>query len=511
MNFKEREAVEFKGTGRGLILYINRETSMENIFDSISAKIKSSPNFFIGGMLTDIDSNYISPYQKKLIIEFLSENYNIEYVGVDEFQFNEMMKQKEYKGAAAIYKAVRTLYVMDSLGNEEIDYNGSVVFMTTVPAGSVIKSSCDIVILGSVDVGAKVIAGGNITVMGEIRGEAYAGAYGNDSACIIARQINAQKIAIFDRESEIVMCKRRTSMSNPEIAYINEEGQIDVSQKKEILYKYSPESIKDTSYGAFDVKEQGVMMEKNQSFNDLAYEIKYSSGTDRIISKEELEEDYDEDYYDEFDEIEETDTEENLEEEDSSHKSGILESIIKKVTESIESSDEDYNDENPFDSEVEAEMSDAKKIRERNSISETAGHETERHNRRKTVKRKPAGKKSEIRKTEIKRPEIRKIQTDNTDSRIPGRRKTEPANIEAAKPAIRKKPINKRAGKIESEIPETGNRISNKTARKNADKIRVVKSEGSGKTSGEGKKKKLVEKLKDLLIEEEVDNEEDRL
>lgn len=64
MSFRERDAVEFKGTGRGLILYINKECSMENIFDSISSKIKSSPNFFVGAILTDIDSNYISPYQK---------------------------------------------------------------------------------------------------------------------------------------------------------------------------------------------------------------------------------------------------------------------------------------------------------------------------------------------------------------------------------------------------------------------------------------------------------------
>ena len=77
MNLKEREAVEFKGTGRGLVLYIDRESSMESIFDSISNKIKSSPNFFIGGVLTDIDSNYVSPYQKKLIIEYLDENYDI--------------------------------------------------------------------------------------------------------------------------------------------------------------------------------------------------------------------------------------------------------------------------------------------------------------------------------------------------------------------------------------------------------------------------------------------------
>lgn len=402
MSFREREAVEFKGTGRGLILYINRETTMENIFDSISSKIKSSPNFFIGGVLTDIDSNYISPYQKKLIIEYLSENYGIEYIGVDEFHFNQIMKKKEYKGATAIFKAVRTMYVMDIEENEEIDYNGSLVFMTTVPSNSLIKASCDIVILGSIDVDAEVVAGGNITVMGEIRGKAYAGAYGNDSACIIARQVNAQKIAIFNYESEIVMCKRKTNMSNPEIAYINEMGKIVVSQKKEILYKYSLSSIKDTSYGAFDVKEQGVMMEKNQSFNDLAYEIKYSSGTDRVISKEELREDLDEDFFEEDDQVDES-------------KNGILEGIIKKVSERMENGQDDQE----------------------------------------RKKRSPKSEKKKIISNDL----------DNKE----------------------KKP------------------------RKNASKIRVVKGDDSAKTSGESKKKKLVDRLKDLLIEEEVENEKDRL
>lgn len=461
MSFKERDAVEFKGTGRGLILYINRETSMENIFDSISSKIKSSPNFFVGGILTDIDSNYISPYQKKLIIEFLSENYNIRYVGVDEFHFNEMMKQKEYKGAVAIFKAVRTLYVMDTSDNEEIDYNGSLVFMTTVPAGAIIKASCDIVILGSVEVGAKIIAGGNITVMGEIRGMVYAGAYGNDSACIIARQINAQKIAIFTHESEIVMCKRKTNMSNPEIAYINERGQIVVSQKKEILYKYSPESIKDTSYGAFDVEEQGVMMEKNQSFNDLAYEIKSSSGTDRIISKEELEEAKNED---------------NKPVDEGYEKKGILESIIKKVSESMEKEEEEIRE---IDLEEEKSIILEKKHESDEKIREHKNKDRREH-RPPTIKEHQEPKKKS--RKMLRRSEISEL--------------------------VEEKEIEKHT---EKRVEENAGRNTDNKVRKNASKIRVVKGDDSVKSSGERKKKKLVDRLKDLLIEEEVDDEEDRL
>lgn len=448
MSFRERDAVEFKGTGRGLILYINKECSMENIFDSISSKIKSSPNFFAGAILTDIDSNYISPYQKKLIIEYLSENYNIDYVGVDEFHFNQMMKKKEYKGATAIFKAVRTLYVMDVEENEEVDYNGSLVFMTTVPSNSLIKASCDIVILGSVEIDATVIAGGNITVMGEIRGKAYAGAYGNDSACIVARQINAQKIAIFNRESEIVMCKRRTSMSNPEIAYIDENGKIAVSQKKEILYKYSPTSIKDTSYGAFDVKEQGVMMEKNQSFNDLAYEIKYSSETDRIISKEELEQK----------ESKVSDGESRLKDD---KKIGNISAL--------------------FSNDLSSDIENKRKIDE---VKEVALNTDLDKDKDKAIDIN----QDKLRKRKVSKKRRREVDGKKTENKIKDLKLSDKKTVDNS---------------LDLE--------KNKKVRKNASKIRVVKGDDSVKTSGESKKKRLVDRLKDLLIEEEVDNEEDRL
>ncbi|MBC2576081.1 septum site-determining protein MinC [Peptostreptococcus canis] len=281
------EEIEFKGTGKGLVLYINKEISIESIFDLISSKVLSSPGFFIGGILTEIVSDYISPYQKNLIVEYLSDNYNMKFIGVDEFHFNELMKQKEYRGATALFKAVRTLYVMDISEGEEINYNGSVIIMTTLPANSIVKVSCDIIVLGSTEKESALIAGGNITVTGELRGLAYAGAYGNDSACIIARRINSPRIAIFDCESEYVVSQRNTTMNNPEIAYIDEHKHIVISQKKEVLFRYSPESIKDTSYGAFDLSEQGVMMEKNESVSDYYY--------DRI------EKDDDDEYYDDYD------------------------------------------------------------------------------------------------------------------------------------------------------------------------------------------------------------------
>lgn len=260
------EPVDFKGSGKGLVLYINKEIEMELILEMINSKVKSSPSFFIGGTLTGVVSDFISPYQKNVIIENLEKNYKMKYVGVNEFRFNEMMKRKEYKGASSTVKVLRTLYSMDISENETLDYNGSVVLMTSVPNGAFIKVSCDIIVLGSTAEESVLIAGGNIVVMGELKGMAYAGAYGNDSACIIAKRINSPKIAIYDCESENVFSEKKTAMINPEIAYIDENKKIVVSQKTEILYKYSPQSLKDHSYGAFDIGETGMIEEKNKLF-----------------------------------------------------------------------------------------------------------------------------------------------------------------------------------------------------------------------------------------------------
>lgn len=303
MNLGKRDIIEFKGTGKGLVLYIHKEANLELIFDLISEKVMSSPKFFIGGILTEIVSNYISPYQKKLIIEYLTENYKMQYLGIDEFHFNELMKRKEYKGATALFKAVRTLYIMDIEEEEEIDYNGTIILMAEVPKSAIIKSSCDIVVLSGTEVESVLIAGGNIIVMGELKGLAYAGAYGNDSACIMARHINSPKIAIFDCVAEGVVSQRMTNMTNPEIAYIDEYKKIVVSQKKEVLMKYSPDSIKDTSYGAFDISEHGVMVEKNEFDETNIRSHKKDANVEEEYWDENNDE-YDENYYYENDEKE---------------------------------------------------------------------------------------------------------------------------------------------------------------------------------------------------------------
>jgi septum site-determining protein MinC len=73
----------------------------------------------------------------------------------------------------------------------------SLLIDTPVRSGqSVIQPDGDVTIVGSLASGAEVIAAGSIHVYGTLRGRALAGAYGNRSARIFCRRLEAELMAI---------------------------------------------------------------------------------------------------------------------------------------------------------------------------------------------------------------------------------------------------------------------------------------------------------------------------
>jgi septum site-determining protein MinC len=77
----------------------------------------------------------------------------------------------------------------------------------------------NIVILGDINPGAEVIAGGNILVMGALRGLAHAGAMGDEHSVIAAFRLNPTQLRIADHITRAPDGERALA-SNPELARI---------------------------------------------------------------------------------------------------------------------------------------------------------------------------------------------------------------------------------------------------------------------------------------------------
>ncbi len=86
-------------------------------------------------------------------------------------------------------------------------------------SGQRVEHSGDVLVLGDVNKDAQVIASGNIIVMGKLRGVAFAGALGDESAVVVAMQMQPQQIRI-GRKVAIMSDEERTPPDYPELAKV---------------------------------------------------------------------------------------------------------------------------------------------------------------------------------------------------------------------------------------------------------------------------------------------------
>ncbi len=109
---------------------------------------------------------------------------------------------------------------LDELGNDE----GVTKFVRkTVLAGEVVEYENNLVVIGDVEAGAKVVAGGNVFILGALHGSVHAGATGKKDAVVVAMKLMPERLSIgemttFVKPSAI----KRFFSSVPEIAYVAE-------------------------------------------------------------------------------------------------------------------------------------------------------------------------------------------------------------------------------------------------------------------------------------------------
>jgi septum site-determining protein MinC len=93
----------------------------------------------------------------------------------------------------------------------------------TVRSGTRIEFPGNIVIVGDINSGAEIVAGGNVIVWGRVRGMIHAGSKGDRSAFICALDLSANQLRIADEVSATLKPQKDP---RPEVASINNEGRL---------------------------------------------------------------------------------------------------------------------------------------------------------------------------------------------------------------------------------------------------------------------------------------------
>ena len=92
----------------------------------------------------------------------------------------------------------------------------------TIRPGETVEYGENLVVIGDVEAGAKIIAGGNVFVLGALYGSVHAGAGGRKDAVVVAMKLMPEKLLIGDLSVKVKQSAIKRIFSGvPEIAYVS--------------------------------------------------------------------------------------------------------------------------------------------------------------------------------------------------------------------------------------------------------------------------------------------------
>ncbi len=105
----------------------------------------------------------------------------------------------------------------------QVEGSDGLLVRRRVRSGQILRHPGHIVVLGDVNPGSQLIAGGDIVVWGKLHGSVHAGAFGDTGATICALELAPSLIRIADATRISRRHEKRTKPARPEMALIQDQ------------------------------------------------------------------------------------------------------------------------------------------------------------------------------------------------------------------------------------------------------------------------------------------------
>lgn len=205
--------VDFKGTKDGFLIHISGYGTFEEIVEAIKVKLETADSFFKSAEIVGVDGFNFNIREKKILKHIIEKQYGLSVVSLE-------MVSRTSATPATPAAPVATMPKKPLVSPaRKLSKNDDTKFIKgTIRSGRREEHSGNIVVLGDVNPGAELIAGGNIVVMGALRGVAHAGYPNNSDAFVASLVFNPVQLRI----GEIITRppEEEVMPEDPEIAYI---------------------------------------------------------------------------------------------------------------------------------------------------------------------------------------------------------------------------------------------------------------------------------------------------
>ena len=178
-----QQSVVLKSNKYGINLILDRDMAFKELLQCIIEKFKESEGFFKNAkMAISFEGRTLTQEEEFQIIDAIMENSSVHIICIlDNDQLKEELIRRK----------------IDQFEEEQAGKTGE-FYKGTLRSGQVLDCESSVVVIGDVNPGAKVISKGNIVILGALKGNAYAGANGNEMAFVAALDMDPVQIKIGD-------------------------------------------------------------------------------------------------------------------------------------------------------------------------------------------------------------------------------------------------------------------------------------------------------------------------
>ena len=188
------ETVSIKGTNEGLVISLG-SGPLQEALDEMEAALNAKASFFVGGRVAlRVGERPLSAEQLATIGRML-ENHGMTLWAIDsehpatlsaagELGLETALQPRERRGRPA---------PPEQITREKLS---GIVERRTLRSGQALQHAGHITLIGDLNPGAEIVAGGDIIVFGRLRGIAHAGAMGDDQAIICALELAPSQLRI---------------------------------------------------------------------------------------------------------------------------------------------------------------------------------------------------------------------------------------------------------------------------------------------------------------------------
>lgn len=216
---EDRAKVQIKGIREGLLISV-RDDDWSTAKAALQEQIKEQSEFLRGGkLILDVGNHVIRAAELGQLRDMLTEDGLALWAIISNSQVTQQNAQ--LLGLATRInkpKPERSTHTIETaLSGEE-----AVLVRRTLRSGYSLEHFGHVVVIGDVNPGSEIIAGGDVVVWGHLRGMVHAGAEGNQDAVVCAMVLAPTQLRIADH---IATTPKSPDKPQPEMARII-DGQV---------------------------------------------------------------------------------------------------------------------------------------------------------------------------------------------------------------------------------------------------------------------------------------------